>query len=602
MSRITKTLYFLVIVITIITSCKKNESTEPSPPGPPNTPPDIPVVFKDQQVKASLQGSVIDETGKPVSQATITAGNIVAMTDLNGTFRFNNIQLGKNSGNISIEKSGYFKSSRTILTSEGGSYFVSVQLIPKTDRGSFPAVTGGSILIENGAEVIFTAESIKSEGTGSKYTGMVHVKGASPDVSNPDLTSTIPGSLLGLNTKQKLQQLTIFGIAIVDLEDDNGQKLNITDEKTATLTIPISPALLTTAPDSASLWYYSDSLGLWKEQGYAHKQGKNYTGLVSHFSYWLVGLGGNYSIVHLALKDQQNTILPFYKVQLVDYQSSSALSVFTDSTGTLSFPVSEYVSTLQMNIFDHCTTLIYSKTIGPFSANTDLGIINATTVATDSIRIKGEVMNCDLKLVTDGVVDIELENTQYSIPFSNGNFYFAAARKICNDDSAIAKIVAHDRTTGKQTTLTALNVVPGTNIVPAIFACENSPNSHITYLVNDTAYINMSAPDYAPWYSPTAGITQVSSGDGINSTSTLFYLLGWPDFPAYVPGVFNAEVTLDINGVQYLGNPVIANIRDYSFMSRGEFMSGSFSGTLFNRNVSTDSIRVRCEFRIKWDL
>jgi len=208
------------------------------------------------------------------------------------------------------------------------------------------------------------------------------------------------------------------------------------------------------------------------------------------------------------------------------------------------------------------------------------------------------------------MVDIGLEGIQYSVPFTDGNFSFAAAKRVCNDDSTFATIIAHDQSTGKQTMPLKLFIVPGNNISPAIFACEESPDEHITYLVNDTGYINFSDAGYDIYYVPTAGDTNMFSENtsGDQSRNTNFFISGKPDNPAYVPGVFNVWVDLTFNGIRYSnhsGSPsdiiaIPANIREYAYFVPG-YTSGSFSGVLTDVTTSTNTISVQCEFRIKSD-
>src|SRR5258708_4291280 len=92
----------IIIAVSLVLACKKNDTAVPETPAPPAPPPVV--VFVDESVTASLNGRIVDETGKPVEQVLVKAGNNSVMSDVNGLFRFNNILLGKNAGSVVAEK------------------------------------------------------------------------------------------------------------------------------------------------------------------------------------------------------------------------------------------------------------------------------------------------------------------------------------------------------------------------------------------------------------------------------------------------------------------------------------------------------------------
>jgi hypothetical protein len=94
----------------LLFSCQKN----PNNPAPP--PPVDPLAEK---VTASISGRVLDENSKPVGNAVVQASGVTVNTDINGFFRLNNIQLAKNAGFVTVEKTGYLNGIRTIFTNAG---------------------------------------------------------------------------------------------------------------------------------------------------------------------------------------------------------------------------------------------------------------------------------------------------------------------------------------------------------------------------------------------------------------------------------------------------------------------------------------------------
>jgi len=166
------------------------------------------------------------------------------------------------------------------------------------------------------------------------------------------------------------------------MNDASGNKLQLATGNTATITIPIPSSLLSKAPSSIPLWYFDDTKGAWKQEGVATKQGSNYIGVVSHFSFWNAGdLAGSIKFT-VSFKDTVSGTAYVNKlVTIIRLDSTSggagATSGRTDNTGTVSgqVPVNEV---LVLRVFGDCGTIVYSKNIGPFSKDTTLRTITLT--------------------------------------------------------------------------------------------------------------------------------------------------------------------------------------------------------------------------------
>src|SRR5215212_2800534 len=271
-------------------ACRKNDN-------PPNPPVDI-------KINASVKGRVIDETGNPVSNATVKSGSFSTTTDVNGSFYFSNIQLSKEAGFVSVEKSGYFKTGRTFLTHQNVDNYVNIQLIRRVNKGNFQSAAGGNITIQPGTTVGFPVNGLVNASTNSPYSGTVNVFGSYLDPTNPQLSAIMPGNLMALNSSDQSRLLQTYGMIAVELEGAAGEKLQLANGKLATLTATIPAAMLANAPATIPLWYFDDITGLWKEEGSATKQGSNYVGQVSHFSFWNYDVPANFITLTMTLQNQ----------------------------------------------------------------------------------------------------------------------------------------------------------------------------------------------------------------------------------------------------------------------------------------------------------
>jgi hypothetical protein len=132
----------------LISSCKPDrEVVKPEEEGHKQPETSLPTV----QVTATVQGRVIYKDA-PVSGATVTSpGGNTAITDTEGNFTLQNVQLDPNAGFVKVEKDGYFTGSRTFLVTANNVHSVTISLIAKTVTGSFEASAGGKAATSRGS-------------------------------------------------------------------------------------------------------------------------------------------------------------------------------------------------------------------------------------------------------------------------------------------------------------------------------------------------------------------------------------------------------------------------------------------------------------------
>jgi hypothetical protein len=97
--------------------------------------------------------------------------------------------------------------------------------------------------------------------------------------ATPNFSELTPGGdFLGENTAGEEKVLISFGMLGVELQDNMGNPLQLMSGKKATITMPIDPAQMTSAPSTLPLWHFDENIDLWKEEGSATRQGSNYIG------------------------------------------------------------------------------------------------------------------------------------------------------------------------------------------------------------------------------------------------------------------------------------------------------------------------------------
>ncbi len=577
---------FLLLAVLAICwfGCNKKDLSSPGPVDP-----------LAEKVTASFQGRVINENGELVGAASVIAGTSTTVTNINGYFQFNNILVSKNAGFVKVEKIGYFNTGRTLFTNKGVINNIEIKLIPRKKRGDFIATSGGIISIEQGASVNFPASGIINESTKTAYTGTVAVYGAYLDPQDPALSVRMPGNLTGITTNNEQKILQTFGMIAIEMEGANGEKLNISPGKKATISMPIPSSMITAAPVSIPLWYFNDTVGIWKEEGTAIKQGSNYIGTVTHFSFWNCDVPNDFVNLRLTLQNQNQELLVGYRVVLTTINTNSSADGITDSSGTVIGAVPPGVS-LQMNVYNKCNGLVHTQTIGPFTAATDLGIIQVTTPQAGSITVSGTVKDCNQVLVTNGFVDFHLEGIGYRASIINGSYQIIIPR--CSNINTSVTIIATDLTAMVQSSTVQLEVTTG-NYITNLSACGLSVEQFINFSVGGNTINFLPTTDSltASWNNSNTSISGYRKlFDSVNYQYTSFGFSGNQAPGSYTVSNNSFIVTKGFNLEYNLTAPATVTITEYG--GPGQYITGSFSGNMKERYTNA-IVPGTCNFRVR---
>ena len=186
-----------------------------------------------------------------------------------------------------------------------------VAVVTGGSRGIGEMITAG--FLANGAKVTFDG-NFKTE-TGQAYSGVVSVIMKHLDPSDATTVDKMPGMLLAQNSNGEERVLESYGMMNIELRGAASQKLQLST--TAQIEMPISTSQLASAPATIPLWHFDETLGYWKEEGSATKQGTKYIGTVSHFSWWNCDAQFP-TVIAMQLNKEIIFCLDFYQVFLVD--------------------------------------------------------------------------------------------------------------------------------------------------------------------------------------------------------------------------------------------------------------------------------------------
>ncbi|MBO9203532.1 MULTISPECIES: carboxypeptidase regulatory-like domain-containing protein [Niastella] len=568
----------LVATLLITFSCQKSSHGEPDPNDPNN--PNTPAI---EYVTAGVSGRVVDDQNQPVNAAVVKVGTATATTDIDGNFTINNVRLNKNAGLVKVEKDGFFLGSRTIVVNTGVLNNVTIQLITKKVAGTVNN-SGGNVTVPSGGTIAFTGNSFTNTGNNSAYTGTVSVSAffINPEASN--FKDIMPGALRGVRTTNEETGLQSFGMMAVELNGAGGEKLQLAAGKTATLTFPIPAGLLSQAPPTIPLWSFNDSSGLWKEEGTATKQGNNYVGTVSHFSFWNCDFPFGVVDFKAIIKDQNGK--PFYPGQVTLRVKSDSLTSYgygnTDSTGWVGGKV-PLNKTLVMYVYNKCNIPLYTKEIGPFTANVDLGIVTVNNSGSTAVNLSGNAINCNATPVSNGFVDVFIDNMHYrATTKSDGTFAINFTRCIGTPTTAV--LTAYDLSNNQSGTPTNVSVTSGNVNAGLLTACGTSIAEFANYTMNGVSYNFSNPADSVTLSKAVNSYTLYATRIGNSKDLSII------NFAATGTG---SATLIDVavkasNKYWYLTNFATVNITEFGPVGTG-FVAGNFS-TKMTDSISTTQI------------
>lgn len=575
----------LLLLVSMFTACKKDKNP----------------IVNNPTVTSSIFGRVVDENGNGVYGATAIAGGKTTTTDINGIFRISNATLDKNHASVKITKAGFFDGSRTFIASPAGLANVQIRLLTKTLGGTFSSTSGATISITADATVSFPANAIK-RADGTIYTGTVNVYATYLDPTDANLSTKMPGDLLGIQTDNSERILQSFGMLNIELEDASGNKLNIADGKEATISTTVPVSLLATAPTSIPLWHFDTNIGLWKEEGYATLTGNKYIGNVKHFTWWYMAIPAG-STIELTMRLVDRTGAPVSRYTRLT--SGGIVVVFDVTASGYDGRLYEYIQAgtgpYNLEYLDNCGNWIFIQTVGPYTTNTDLGNVTVTSPF-DDITYTGNITNCSSSPVANGYVKYTIGINEYFTPTdAAGNFSFTVYT--CSGASTVT-ITPYDMTTlqlGSSTTYT-LPTTTATIALGTLVACGSIVDEYVKFQIDGGIMYDAFNP-------------MVRSVDPSDPTSTTQYIIGGDSTTNTIrimtdnitsTGVFAihymhySSVDHSVAGIVYnasSASSIIHTATSYS-ASIGGYYEGTVTGSFID-DITNTSHTINCSYRIK---
>ena len=282
-------LSILFVGFIIIGGCSKDESNNDQ-------------ISTSSSSKISIAGVVYDANKQPLSGVTVQLGSTTKVTNIYGFYALNNVSISEGRNVLKVSKDGYWSRQIGLQVKSGQKINYNLQLDLQQFNNTVSSVSGGTITI-SGCSITFpSAAFVNSNGTAFNGTAYIAVKPLY--TSDPRFFATVPGGdMLAIDQTGAEKVLYSYGMVGVELHDMSGNTLQLAPGKTASISLPIAANQSASAPASLPMWYFDETTGKWKEEGTATKQGANYVGTVSHFTWWNCDYPGDKAFIEGYVKD-----------------------------------------------------------------------------------------------------------------------------------------------------------------------------------------------------------------------------------------------------------------------------------------------------------
>ena len=554
-----------------------------------NTPPQSVTLLESfgNLTNSDFMGRVVDLQKNPVSGATVQIGNSTIDTDMNGVFIIRDAKVYEKFAFIKVEKVGFLHGSRSVVPTAGINQ-VQIMLLPQTVTQTVSSGTARTVSLSNGAAVDLSGAY--SNADGSDYTGDVQVTLHLLNPTDEDMQQQIPGMLLAENLENEARMLETLGMVAVELRSETGEKLNLSEGTTATITVPLDPETLVGAPNEIPLWYFDEEKGYWIEEGSATLQGTNYVGTVSHFSFWNCDIPAEYVNICMNITDSNNTPLSNIKVAIESEFNGTRYGITNDSGEVCGIIPANQTLNLQYFLYNICNNIEIpnsSETVGPFSENTTLNIVLDAPEVEDYLEtITGVFNTCDGDAVVNGYVEGIIEDGLgfYSL-VTDGTYEINVLS--CNENASIS-VTGYDYDTLQTTSEINYTLTSPVTELGTLSAC-NSVEEFIQFSIDDgeveQIVFNLNCNTYQ---SDFAGLYILDIGG--SNQNTCVYLSGvLNDNYVNFEGAYEYEniwsnntptvgmAFVECQDISYENNQIIFNLTAYG-NAVGEYIDINFGG------------------------
>ena len=408
-------------------------------------------LFSSFQIESNLGGQVLGANYQPIADATVKLNTESVQTDENGFFTFYNSSVNSKRASLEISKSGYFNTTRAVVPQNDATVLMKIELIEKVVVGELASDQGGNFTLTNGINMVIPADVI-TDVHGNAFTGQAKIIAEYLDLDESGTLKRMPGDMMAKNSNNEDVLLEIFGLMVVEMEDDFNQKLKIASNENIQVQLPIPTSLAGNIPEDISLWYFDVAESVWKEKGLAVLENDMLVSTTNELSFIAFARAHETVTVKGELTNLLGEPLSNMPVILKVQDGGIVGLGHTGLDGVWQSEVPKGLL-LEINITDDCGDNIYDASIGGY--NQDLYIVDvAINKSEDFFDIKANILDCNNIDLENGYVLLEMAGREYVYPISNG--IFKADVNQCNN--VVASLTAFDINNNQQSETISIEI------------------------------------------------------------------------------------------------------------------------------------------------
>ena len=237
-------------------------------------------------VRHDIEGTVTDTSGNVIENATITINERVAISNQEGRFELQSIEINEFGSFLSVTHPEYIKTGIRIYPHSSLAHELGLTLIYKPQSSILSNTAGGQIISDNGVELTFQAESVTQDGAPYNSNYEVVIFYVDPKKDN-NYNKQLRAYDLDINNNEFFPKIEAYSMASITIIGENGKELQLNPNKPVAVKFPASTDN-SSIPNSASLLSFNEDRGLWEEEGTAMFINNKYEATLSHFSWWSI--------------------------------------------------------------------------------------------------------------------------------------------------------------------------------------------------------------------------------------------------------------------------------------------------------------------------
>lgn len=471
--------FFMLSLLLLFASCQREITDEVFTPGGGGNGGgnSVPVT-----VVTTIKILVLDENGLILSNAKVQSGTTTVYTDQFGVAELKDIQVTANKALVKVNVPGYFEAYRT-FAADSHVCFGKVKLTKLGLANVIMSDAGGIIPVTTDCSIQFPANAFVSKSDNNPYTGSVVIYAHYLQPENNDFNLLMPGDLVAEDNGDQI--LKSFGMVNVEILGAGNLPLQLKPGVKATIKANIPASLSASAPASIPMWYFDTNKGVWIKEGSASKQGNQYSGQVSHFTWWNYDWAYPSIFISGIIKDVNGRPVVNSWIKMSLSLSQVSTTSFTNEEGYFRTPA-PLNSTVSLSMTGMgCNIPFFTTNFSTGNSDLSLGTITVPVINVNSYQVSGNFNNCNNTPINSGRLRIFTLNNMFESRITNGQ---SALSFLFCSDSLDALILVEDFSTGKTLTQSIRMYHNNPVNLGTLTACTTMSAKFIRYIVDNQFY------------------------------------------------------------------------------------------------------------------